>query len=355
MNIYILDTSRNLLGIIDTYQSFIWTERYCESGDCELYIPATTENAELMQAGNYIATKPNGMLCFIEKVEAKTDANNGLWLIVKGKDARQILNRRVNLSRVYTTVYAESTINYLITHNVTDPSNSDRRIDGITVNTALGKNDLYVIDMDFFYVFDKIVEICRRFGYGSRMLWNPDTGNMDFELYVGTDRSKSQSDVTPLIFSEQFENLAATDYIEDYSIFKNAGYIAGEGQGTERMVANIYKSNAQGVNRYELYIDGGSISAKTDDGTLTPQQYQTSLQAYGWTELDKHLTALSFSGTIANRMYTYGVDYELGDIVTITSPMGVSYDARITQVIESDDAQNGHIFIPSFEYIRPTT
>lgn len=354
MNIYILDTSRELLGIIDTYQSFIWTERYYEAGDCELYIPATRENSELVQAGNYIATKPNGMLCYIEKVEAKTDANNGMWLIVKGKDARNLLNRRVNIMRTYVTVYAESTINYLITHNVTDPSNTHRKIDGITVNTALGKNDMYIVDMDFFYVFDKVVEICRRFGYGSRMLWNPAAGTMDFELYIGTDRSKSQSDVTPLVFSEQFENLVSTDYIEDYSTFKNMGYITGEGQGNERLLATISKPDAAGLNRYELYIDGGSISAKTDDGTLNPQQYQSALQAFGWGELDKHLTTLSFTGTIANRMYTYGVDYELGDIITFQSPLGVSYDARITQVIESDDTQNGHIWIPSFEFIRVT-
>ena len=79
------------------------------------------------------------------------------------------------------------------------------------------------------------------------------------------------------------------------------------------------------------------------------------LQEAAKDELTKHDVAVSFSGTIASQLYKYGEDYGLGDIVTITSPFGVSYDVRITQVIESDDTQNGHIYIPSFEYIRQTT
>ena len=354
MNVYILDQSRDLIGIIDTYQSFIWTERYYEAGDCELYIPATSDNADLMQAGNYIAVRPDSMLCRITSVQTKTDVNNGRWLIVKGKDARSILNQRVYTQRSYVAVYAKTTIRDIIENNAISSGISARNIPDLQVDVDIPNTDPYWTTDTMFYCFDKIVEICRQFGYGSRLPWDPD-GGFVFQLYLGTDRSASQSTNPRLIFSEAMDNLTASDYTEDYNNFKNAAYILGEGQGYNRRQVSV--GSASGLNRYEMYVDGSSISQQpnSEEEPLTPMEYADVLAEAARDELTKHNVAISFSGTIADKLYSYGVDYGLGDIVTITSPFGVSYDVRITQVIESDDTQNGHIYIPSFEYIRPTS
>ena len=354
MDVYILAPDLTILGVVDQYQSFIWTERYYEAGDCELYVRATKNNRTLLQTGNFLSKEAGTSFCRITSVEVKTDANNGSWMIVKGKDARTILNQRVVIQQKYVYGYAKNIINGLIEDNLINATQANRNLSNLNINTNIAPDDYFRQDTDFFYLFDKIVEICRIFGYGSRMTWATN-GNMVFRLYVGTDRSESQSVNDWVIFSEDFNNLSGSDYTYDESAYKNAAYIAGEGEGVDRVLMQI--NEGTGLDRYELYVDAKSLSKKGDGGDLTDAQYENMLTDYGRQQLIEHLGISSFSGTILTNAdtYKYGMDYNLGDIVTIQNPLGISYDARVVEVIESDDAQNGHVYIPKFENIRLTT
>ena len=42
MEATILDTNFNIIGIVDDYQSMIWTERYSQTGDFEIYGDVST-------------------------------------------------------------------------------------------------------------------------------------------------------------------------------------------------------------------------------------------------------------------------------------------------------------------------
>lgn len=359
MDVYVLDNNLAILGVVDQYQSFIWTERYYDCGDCELYVRATKTNRELLKTGNFLTKQSSGAFCRIVSVEAKTDANNGSWMIVKGKDARSILNQRVVIQQKYVySQRARSIIQGMIEDNLTNASQADRNI-SMNVNTSDVPDDECRQDTGIFYLFDKIVEICKMFGYGSKMTWSAGGivpyGSMAFKLYVGTDRSRSQSTNPWVVFSEDFNNLAGSDYTFDVSNYKNAAYIAGEGEGVDRMMVQI--DEGSGLDRYELFVDAKSLSKKGEGGDLTDAQYDHMLLDYGKEQLTGHIEISTFSGTILTNAdtYKYGTDYSLGDIVTIQNPLGISYDARVIEVIESDDAQNGHVYIPKFENIRLTT
>jgi len=354
MEIYVLDNSLSVLGVVDEYQSLIWTERYYEAGDCEVYVKANKKNLDMFKTGNFITIKEQSTFCRITSVNIHTDANNGAWLIVKGKDARSILNQRVVIQQKYVYDYAKNIIKGLIEDNLTNATQANRNLSNLNLDTDITPDDYFRQDTDFFYLFDKIVEICRLFGYGSRMKWYTN-GMMAFQLYVGKDRSASQSVNDMVVFSEDYNNLSGSDYTYDETTFKNAAYIAGEGEGVDRTLMQI--NEGTGIERYELYVDAKSLSKKGDGGDLTDAQYENMLTDYGKQQLIDHLGISSFSGTILTNAdtYTYGTDYSLGDIVTIQNPLGISYDARVVEVIESDDAQNGHVYIPKFENIRLTT
>ena len=345
---------------MDEYQSVIWTERYFEAGDCELYCAATEKNIAMMQAGNFLTMAVGKTLCRIVKVETITDTNKGNWLLVTGKDARSILNQRVYTNATYTAVYAITTIKNIIEDNAGVDAATRRKISGLLVDydpdiDPLPYDTYYTTDR-FFYCFDKIVEICRKFGYGNRMIWSADK-NLKFQLYIGADRSASITNTTnvPIIFSESNNNLASSDYLEDYTTFKNVAYTAGEGEGWERLVTNVNNTTYSGLDRYEMYVDGASVPRTPQQGTtLTDQEYAQVLQDYAGDALAEYGVAVEFSGTTTDYLYKFGTDYFLGDIVTVISPLGVSFDARITEVIESEDTQHGHIYIPKFEYLRQT-
>ena len=49
MDIYVLNSNFEKIGVIDAYQSVIWTTRYFTPGDFEVYIPADKDLLNLLQ------------------------------------------------------------------------------------------------------------------------------------------------------------------------------------------------------------------------------------------------------------------------------------------------------------------
>lgn len=359
MNIYVFqyaNYSLERIGFIDEYQSFIWTERYYTTNDCELVVQATSKNIALLQIGNYITHHSrSGTICRISKIEVTTDVNKGRWLIVKGEDLRAILKQRIDTKLVSVTDTARETIKNIILDNFTNPAINNRKVANMYFdNGSTVTEQTYTSEAGFYNCYDKIVEICRNFSYGTQMVFidEEDVVLLIFTLYQGVNRSTEQTARPPVIFSESMDSLATTDYTKDYSTFKNLAIIAGEGEGSERDIERVTKGTEYtGINRREVFIDGKSLTKKTNDGELTPAEYSAMLIQYARDQLSFLEPTVDFSGTIANNIYKYKTDYNLGDIVTVESPLGSSFKARVVEIIENDDVQNGHIFIPKFEFL----
>ena len=348
MDLWVLDDNRNKLGLIDTYSSLIWTKRYYTMGDFELVVPATTENLEMLQCGNFVTRGVGDMLCRIESADIKTDPQNGDWLIVKGRDGRSILNQRVNLIEDYDETYtAEDVIDKLIEYSIGTSTDSPARRIGY-VDTEYDVTAVeYPSIVPYKQVFDHIAEICQFCDYGSEMVLDDDELTLVFRVYEGTDRSLSQSTNDPIVFTEELDNLGASEYTENYADYKNSCYITGdETSGRQLAVINL----GSGINRYEMYVDGKGVQKNS----LTTTQYENALKQFGVEAMQSHHVVVTFTGEVLDNTYHYGTDYFLGDIVTIYNKLGMAYDARITQVIESDDTQNGHLYIPTFEVRRAT-
>ena len=90
MDIYVFDTAFDMVGIVDSYTSLIWTTRYYAPGDFELYLPATDAMITLLREDYYLCraddidgdTYKNVMV--IETVNPKTDVEDGNSLTVTG-------------------------------------------------------------------------------------------------------------------------------------------------------------------------------------------------------------------------------------------------------------------------------
>ena len=349
MDVWILDKERNKLGLIDTYQSLIWTRRYFALGDFELVVPATNENLQMLRSGNFVAKGVGEMVCRIESVDIKTDAQNGDWLIVKGNDCREILNQRVNLLNSYNeNKTAAGAIYDIINTNLITVSQANREIDGIDFDDDTSTSFLYPSIVPYSLVFDYVSEICQQCGYGSEMVLDTDETTLLFRLYEGLDRSLSQNVNPPVVFTEELDNLAGSEYTESYEAYKNACYITGEGDGVNRQVGQV--DLGVGIDRYEMYVDGKGVQK----GSLNSTQYGKALQQFGVDQLQSCHVVVTFTGQVIDNTHKFGTDYDLGDIVTIYNKLGMAYDARITQVIESDDTQNGHVYIPTIEVRRAT-
>ena len=56
MVITAFDTSFNAVAIVEAYKSFIWTDRYTDVGDFELYVPASAPYLDKIHNDYYYAT-----------------------------------------------------------------------------------------------------------------------------------------------------------------------------------------------------------------------------------------------------------------------------------------------------------
>lgn len=163
MEAWILDQNAASLAVLDTFQSFIWTDRYRGYGDFEIYMPAETSALSYLKEGNYLVTKDSDRMMIIEDIQVDTDAENGNHLIVTGRSLESILCRRVIWGYKVLNGNFQDAIRTLLNENVIAPSNSkrkipnfvfrvstDTRITGLTVDTQfLGEN-----------LYDAILSLC---------------------------------------------------------------------------------------------------------------------------------------------------------------------------------------------------
>lgn len=256
IDVYVLNQSLEPVGVIDSYKSLIWATRYHEVGDCELYVEANTENLSLLQKNFYLMRLDDNMVCQIKKLELDTDTENGNYLTVTGYDVKKWLDQRV----IWNTMSADGNLETFI-RSMVDAAlgNSDLYARQMTkpdgsrmfyLGDAAGFTEVTTEQVSYKNVGEKVREYCLKYGWGYRVIFNNNL--FWFQLYKGTDRTNL------VIFSNDYENLSTTAYIEDVTNMGNVALVAAEGQGSQR-TRNV-AGDAESIDRYEIYIDAKDIS-----------------------------------------------------------------------------------------------
>lgn len=256
IDIYVLNGDLEQIGVIDTYESLIWVNRYLEVGDCELYLPVSCEALDILKKGNYLMRRDDEMVCRIEKIEIDTSVTNGNYLIVTGYDVKKILSQRIIWSQTNVDGNVEDYIRNLVYKSLVAPALYGRQIKNASgranffLGDRFGFTEVITQQVSYASVEEKIQELCTTYGWGYKVV--VDIGNFYFCLYEGDDRSNS------VVFSRDYENLAETSYIEDSTNLANVALVAGEGEGSER--SRNVSGYAEGIDRYEIYVDARDIS-----------------------------------------------------------------------------------------------
>lgn len=345
MDIYVLNSSGTPLGLIESYQSVIWNMQYFGYGDLQLVTAATPDTLELLQVGNLLVRDTDMSNCeyhnvmLIEKREIAFDVESGWMLTVTGKGLKNILSRRIVWSQMNLSGTVEDSIRQVITDNVISPTNTDRAIPNFILADSIGLTDEAEIQLLGDNIAEWLESVCTQYGYG----WDVylSGGNYVFKLYVGTDHTYNSD--SPVVFSPDYDNLYSSTYSYDLSTYGNVGLVGGEGDGINMRTATV--GNASGLDRYEKYIDGSSVSSNGE--IITVDTYLQLLESYGNEQITQFQLTQTFDGEIEpNGMYKLNEDYFLGDVVQIESN-GITATPRITEIIYSEDA-NGISIVPTF-------
>lgn len=265
IDVYVLNKNLEQIGIIDNYESLIWSNRYKEVGDCELYISATITNLNLLQKGNYLIRSDDEMICQIKKIEIDTDVENGNYLIVTGYDCKRFLDQRVIWGTYNVDGNVEDFIRSFVNKGLGDPNLSARQL-----RKANGQRLFYLGNkanftevsqeqVSYANIGEKVREYCAKYNWGYKVVFSSNA--LYFLLYKGTDRSRE------VMFSNEFENLETTTYIEDDTNIGNVALIAGEGEGSER--SRNVSGYAESLDRYEIYVDARDLSKTIKWSDLT--------------------------------------------------------------------------------------
>ena len=356
MDIYVLDTSLNTVGVVDNYLSFIWTERYYTCGDFEVYLTASREMMELFKKDRYVAIGKSNRLMIIESLAIRADVEDGDKLIVSGRSLESLLDRRVVFSQTDISGNLQDGIHKLLKDSIIEPSIEDRKIDNfvfqestdsrITPHTLkaqyLGEN-----------IYELISELCKMHNMGFKVELDSNM-KFVFSLYKGEDRSYGQSANSFVIFSKSFDNLVSTDYSETNEESKNVALIAGEKrEDTPRLIVST--GNATGLNRRETFVDASGTSMMKYQGPdeeevqMDEAEYSAILVQRGKEELSQKGEETDVNAEIEFLgQYVPDRDYFLGDTVQIIDEYNIDSKAVITEMITSYD-QSGNSVYPTFE------
>lgn len=328
MDFYVYDTDLNIVGIIDNYTSVIWTLRYNDTGDFEMYIKSTREILDVCKIGRYIVRKSDNTVMIIKSVVQDESVENGNYLTVTGVSIESILSQRISWKVTLLQGRAEECAYMLINANCIKPTDPARVIPNLKLSQI--KHLIAEITVTEFIgvnVLDAVKQICDAVGYGFRIKFL--NGEFVFEIYNGADHSKNQTENPYIIFDN--ECLSETKYQNDSTNYKNVALIGGGGEGINRVFSEY--GTASGINRFETFVN----SSETDTEIL---------ESEGRDALREYRNVKTLDGELSNYS-AYGVNYSLGDIVQIENAGGVSATARVTEIIQSID-DSGIYTIPTF-------
>lgn len=199
-------------------------------------------------------------------------------------------------------------------------------------------------------LYETIANLCLANDLGFKLVRK--NGQFAFSLYAGVDRSYEQTTNPYVVFSPNYDNLMDSNYYSSTATLKNVTLVGGEGEGSDRKTAVYATGTETGLDRRELFTDAASTSSTTSGGTMSASKYTKTLQAKGEENLADYTETESFEGQVdAFRMFTYGQDFKLGDVVQIENEFGLKARSRISEFIRSNN-KDGMQAYPTFTLVE---
>lgn len=346
MEVYVLDSLLRRTQVVDKFESLIWTERYSEIGDFEIDLKSTLEARSQFLTGTRLAINSSYRVMTVETVEDVTDADGKEMLKVKGRSLESMLEDRVIKNTLTDTTTDPTWV-------IDDTPGNVARImfDHICRDGALDLKDkipflqpgtifsagtipesttpiIWQQAPDSLYA--AIKSVCDTYDLGFRLVRNFDMSQLYFDIYTGNDRTTRQIVLPQVIFAPNLDNIQSTSELTNIQKSKNVAYVFST-EGYAVVYGENVDPDIDGFDRRVIVVNAYLPAGTTDvDGAL--------IQA-GQEALRQNRASQLFDGEINQySTYSYGVDYDLGDIVETRNKDGVITYKRVTEQIFVSDA-----------------
>lgn len=348
------------IGELNQVESIIWAENYCGYASFQINAPITPENLEYLKLGNVLWKYGGTSAGIIEVVNSSINEDGVMSLQVKGRTLESLLERRIIKETYYAASASKPQIILDILNNNCINTDSARKIPRLTFEPFddSGKEKVTYQNTGG-NVYDAIVELAQEDGLGFEIQFHPDLEALIFRLYKGKNRSINQSDVDFVEFSNDTDDILSSSYVCNTSGQKTLALIGGEGEGAKRKYAQVVTGVYEGLDLKELFVDARDLqstySENGEEVTVPDLEYSQMLTQRGNEKLAENDIVQSYECQLRTNgtQYQYGVDFFLGDTVTIIDKvLNVVVDVTVTAVEE--DISDKYEMIFTFGYGYPS-
>lgn len=351
MDLYVLNTNFERVVPIDSYESLVWTDRFRETGDFELYCFPEAKIIADCQVDYYLENTESEHLMIIDTRKITTDVDDGDRFVLTGESLESILRRRVVWKETNSSGTVQDVVEGLLNDSIISPELEERKIP----NFVFVHNDDPIVEgisiVKEFKIGDNLYElinkICEENGIGFKITLSEDK-QFQFMLYSGVDRSYDQNDVPYVIFSSEYDNVISSEYSYSKNEAKNVCLISANDKDNNEKVK--YAGEADGLMRREMHIDGSDVPTKDSlDHDYSTSEFETMLVNRARKELISYEPKEIFEGEVdASSIFVYGEDFLLGDILQVANAYGMEGPSLVKEIIWSYD-NNGRSCYPTFE------
>lgn len=335
MEIYTLNKDTFLAEfILESYSSFIWTERYSAMSDFRIELKPTFELQRDLTPGTFIGFDLSDVTMRVGSISIERNDEGKRIMVVEGESIDWIMTKRY--SQNYTdpgnptpiTGLPSAIIRNIMLETFNNPGSgrSGSKIGSyfdVIVTGITGETSTTVI-VKTENLYSAIKKLADTFGYGFKLtIPNPGFTNFRFRIYKGLDKTAT------VVFSPDVETLSDTRrFISDEEYYSRV-YVFNDEFSTT--IINRNEVLAQGFDYRELIVDASDIQGGVLDA-MAP------LQARAKEALEQTGKVDILDGKVNPQgSYEYRRDYNLGDLVTMSEDGTGNRPMMVTEHIYSYD------------------
>lgn len=320
MEIYILDRNLNIVGVISTYDSILWTEKVHEPGNIKAVFVFTEKMNRILQRGYLLYKTDELQPAVITRKTLKLNKYGQQTITIQGYMVTRYFRQRIIWKKMIMKGTPEQLMRQMVQEQIIAPEDETRKIPLIELG------DLQNFDMDevekqitYDNLQEALTDMSKTTELGYRLRLDYARKKLVFEVYRGTNRT--QGTEHPCIFTRKFKNVFTQEYNEDEGNYKNVCLVGGPGEDADRVLVTV--GSGAGLDRYEMFYNASGYS---EDG-ITAAVLQDQLRQKGFEKMSAYYIAKAFEVKINKEK---AMKFDLGDYVTCKDTQwGITVDTQV--------------------------
>lgn len=320
MEIYILDRNLNIVGVISTYDSILWTEKVHEPGNIKAVFVFTEKMNRILQRGYLLYKTDELQPAVITRKTLKLNKYGQQTITIQGYMVTRYFRQRIIWKKMIMKGTPEQLMRQMVQEQIIAPEDETRKIPLIELGDQQNF-DMDEVEKQITYdnLQEALTDMSKTTELGYRLRLDYARKKLVFEVYRGTNRT--QGTEHPCIFTRKFKNVFTQEYNEDEGNYKNVCLVGGPGEDTDRVLVTV--GSGAGLDRYEMFYNASGYS---EDG-ITAAVLQDQLRQKGLEKMSAYYIAKAFEVKINKEK---AMKFDLGDYVTCKDTQwGITVDTQV--------------------------